>query len=127
MKIGKSFSFVILLVVALSSVGFTTLSWYCPMETKTEKMICGSCAEQTQQAPDCTDDACCKQYGELMKIQPDLSAAVKVQPNMDSPQSEGLVQLPEEFTPQSKAGNYHRVFQRALPDRVAYEHVVLRI
>ena len=127
MKIGKTFSFIILLAVALASVGFTTLSWYCPMESKTEKMVCGSCADETQKEPDCKDDSCCKQYGELMKIQPDLSAAVKVQPNMDSPQSEGLVQLPEEFTPRSKTGRYDQVFQRALPDRVAYEHVVLRI
>jgi hypothetical protein len=129
MKLGKTFSFMLLLAVAISSVGFTTLAWYCPMakQARAEKATCGACAAEKQEKPSCEDDACCQQYGQLMKIQPDLSAAVKLNPNVDSPQAEGLVELPEEPALASKNWSHAQHSFRALPDRVAYEHVVLRI
>jgi hypothetical protein len=129
MKLGKAFSIFLLLAVTASSVGFTTLSWYCPMSKKAnqEKALCHSCAKEKQQKPNCEDDDCCKQQAELMKIQPDLSAAVKLQPNVDSPQAEGLVELPEEPAIAMKNWAHTQSFTSALPDRVAIEHVVLRI
>ena len=89
--------------------------------------MCGGCAEEQQQKPNCEDDDCCEQHAELMKVQADVSAAAKIQPNLDSPEAQGLLQTPEEFQPSTKHWAYSPVFARALPDRVAYEHVVLRI
>lgn len=127
MKLGKAFSFIILFVVAISSVGFTTLSWYCPMQ-KVEGAACSSCTDDyQQQAAHDAENGCCKQPGELMKIQPDLSAAVKLQPNVDSPQAEGFVILSEAPAIPTKSRARAHSFVGALPDRVACEHVVLRI
>lgn len=129
MKLGKAFSVVLLLAVTLSSVGFTTLAWYCPMAKKAseQKALSHSCAKEKHQKPGCKDDDCCKQQADLMKIQPDLSAAVKLQPNVQSPLIEGLVELPEEPALAAKNWSHVQLFVRALPDRVAHEHVVLRI
>jgi hypothetical protein len=126
MKIGRVFSFLILFAVALSSVGFTSLAWYCPME-KQDMAMCGGCAEEQSQKPSCEDDDCCEQHAELMKVQADVSAAVKLQPNLDSPEMQGLVESPETLQPLTKRWAHSPVFARALPDRVAHEHVVLRI
>jgi hypothetical protein len=130
MKLGKTFSFMLLLAVAISSVGFTTLSWYCPMakQARAETATCGACAADKQEtAPSCEDDSCCEKHGQIMKIQPELSAAVKLQPNVDSPQVEGLVQLSDELATPAKDWSHVQLAIRALPDRVAHEHVVLRI
>lgn len=126
MKIGRTFSFIILLAIALSSVGFTSLSWYCPME-EADKAVCGSCATEKQGQPNCEDDDCCQKHAELMKLQPDLSAAVKLQPNLDSPEAGILVQLPEESLNPTRVWTYSPDFARARPNRIACEHVVLRI
>jgi hypothetical protein len=129
MKLGKAFSIVLLLAVTLSSVGFTTLAWYCPMSKKAdqEKTLCHSCKKEKEQKPNCEDDDCCKQQAELMKLQPDLSAAVKLQPNLDSPEMDVVVQLLEVSSVPVKRWSPHQFVRSALPDRVAHEHTVLRI
>jgi hypothetical protein len=132
MKLGKAFSVILLLAVTLSSVGFTTLGWYCPMskkaaKTEQAKAVCNSCAKEKQQKPNCEDDDCCKQQAELMKLQPDLSAAVKLQPNLDSPEMDVLVALLETSAVPVKSSSHRQLSVSALPDRVAHEHTVLRI
>jgi hypothetical protein len=129
MKLGKAFSIILLLAVTLSSVGFTTLAWYCPMAKKAnvEKALCHACKKEKQQKPNCEKDDCCKQQAELMKLQPDLSTAVKLQPNLDSPEMDVLVQIVEEPSTPVKRWSHRQLSTSALPDRVAHEHTVLRI
>lgn len=126
MKLGKLLSVFLLAAVSMASVGFTTLSWYCPL-AESQREFCGNCAAKSNKAPDCADDDCCKQQSEIMKIQADLSMAAKIQPNVDSPETTEPLETPSEILQAPKRWVMNPDFARALPDKLAQEHVVLRI
>ena len=125
MNLGKILSVIILWAVAFANVGFTTSLAFAPGQAE-RHALCPSCDIPGEEQP---SDAAkrCQGHAPGMTIQADLTTAVKLQPRLDSPESESLLAEPVETLQIPRRSIYRASLARALPDRLAQEHIVLRI
>lgn len=125
MNVGKVLSVILLWAVAFANVGFTTSMAFAPGQVD-RSAVCKSCdaCPSDNGTRDAAND-CSASNG--MSIQADLTMAVKLQPKLDSPEAESLLQEPLETQQIQRRPVYRSHLARALPDRLAQEHIVLRI
>jgi hypothetical protein len=125
MNMGKILSVILLWAVVCANVGFTTSLAFAPGQAE-RHVLCPSCEATGEEKPSDATKGCQRQ-AQNMTIQADLTTAVKLQPKLDSPEAPRLLDEPIETLLSPGRSIYRASLARALPDRLAQEHIVLRI